>query len=121
MYQEVRNMNELSHLQQHLSENLFAAVSEVTKIYETYYSSQGIDGGAVIIIKDLDDLEAFLKAHPGVDIVNIEYVDVIEDEGHLFLNLAILAGTEYQFSIFLPRAILRPDQLEKIMSMEGLN
>lgn len=119
---EVKSMSELSAICTKIDGKLFSAAQECVSLLDKYYTSAGIDGGSCVIISSMQELRKFLLNHPSLDITAVEYADVIEQENGLkYLNLLIMAGTEFSYNLLLPSVLLSPDELQEITTKTGGN
>lgn len=117
---EVKSMRELSAIRTKIDSKLFSAAQECVSLLDRYYTSAGMDGGSCVIISSMQELRKFLHNHPSLDITAVEYADVIEQEnGFQYLNLLIMAGTEFSYNLLLPSVLLSPDELQEITACAG--
>lgn len=113
-YKEVRSLQELSFIQDSLPKHIYKNVAEITEIYDVNYTTRRVDGGGVVWITSLYDFNNFFKDHPQLDINEMmEYIEVIEGKNpdeQDYVNILLLAGTEYHYNIFMPKSILSDDE-----------
>lgn len=95
MLYKIRTMTESKTIENKFPDDVIAKVSRVAEILDTYYDSQGIDGGYILITEYIADLNCVRDKY-------FDYTDTIyefKDEIDEWVSLLYLIGTEYSVTL----------------------
>lgn len=95
MLYKIKTMADSKTIENKFPNNVIAEVKRVAEILDTYYNSQGIDGGYILIAEDIADLNCVRDKY-------FDYTDTIyefKDEIDEWASVLYLIGTEYSITL----------------------
>jgi hypothetical protein len=93
------------------------ALRIVTILDEVYGSARDVDnndGGFVLIVENVQDLELLKQRYMALDKSQYEVVDVVKSKKRLYINAFYLCNNEFGINVFIPMDIAPQTLLKDI-------
>lgn len=101
MLYKIKTMTDSKTIENKFPDDVIAEVRRVAETLDTYYNSQGIDGGYILIAEDIADLNCVRDKYFNYTDTIYEFKDTMGD----WTSVLYLVGTEYSITL-ITRSVL---------------
>lgn len=102
MIYKITTKSEIAEIEGKLPDRVIIEVKRIADILDTYYNSQGMDGGYILIAEDIADLDCVKNEYFDYADMVYEFKDNLSD----WVSVLYLVGTEYSITLIAPQKSL---------------